>query len=58
MVWKKIQNRPWSLQDIRRICWRQQKSQSRSPRKIEDEHDKYILSEVYTNGSLSATFER
>ena len=30
------------------------KSQSRSPRKIEDEHVKYILSEVDKNGSLSA----
>ena len=25
MVWKKNQDCLWSLQDIRRICWRQQK---------------------------------
>ena len=30
------------------------KYRSRSLRKIEDEHVKYILSEVYKNGSLSA----
>ena len=34
------------------------KNQSRSPIKIEDEHVKYILSEVDKNGSLSAIIER
>ena len=38
----------WEFVEDNRKC------QSRSPRKIEDEYVKYILSQVYKNGSLSA----
>ena len=43
---KENQDCLWSLQDIRRICWRQLKRLKHVQRKIEDEHSKYILSEV------------
>ena len=33
MVWKKIQELVWSLQDIRRISWRQQKKSKQVPKK-------------------------
>ena len=40
--------------DIQRIWLRQQKLPNYIPRKIKDEHAKYILSEVDKNGSLSS----
>ena len=42
---------------FRKFAEDNRKSQSRSPRKFEDKHAKYILSEVYINKSLLAIFE-